>query len=212
MRSAADRNATAKPPTDERTARRDAYESRVASEEAGWEGIVGECRQPKALTSCDALKAWLAKNGPPRRTGTDRPVHQTAQQQKKKQDEARQVLDAAAPAMKEFAEANLFAKLDLPGCAAGTSISGCMDVTQYLRAFPDGKHAEEARKALDEGRKKMSAKQDEEQRRADAEEKAGARRQQQASCKAACSSTTCVMFTTDDKRTKCIDQCLQGCN
>ncbi len=192
--------------------RADSVAAQRQAADADWERVVGECREPKSLTSCDSLRAWVDKNSPRRRNGVDSTVSYQDAQLQKKRDDARKILDSAALALKGFAEADSWAHVDLGRCAAATTRDDCTSASQYLARFPGGAHVDEAKKALEAADKKLTAQEEQAQRQADAQQAAAAHQQQQANCKAACSTTTCVMFTTDDKKSKCVAQCVQGCN
>jgi hypothetical protein len=176
--------------------------------------IVGDCREPKATTSCDSLRTWYLSTAPrPRDLGdTDSTrTYQQVQLEKKRQD-AKQILDAAAPALRALAEADLWTHVDLPRCSAAVDSGDCVSTNEYVRRFPDGPHFAEAQTVLDAAQKRFAAKALQEQQKADAEQRAAGRRQQQANCKAACSTTTCVMYTTEDKKAQCVAQCVEGCH
>jgi hypothetical protein len=181
-----------------------------AAERAEWDGIVGECRAPKTLRSCDSLKAWVARMTP-RRSGIDTTYEYQDKSELKRKDDAREILDAAAPVLKDIADAEQWARVDVARCTTAASDDACTPVLEYRQRFPTGKHIEEANAAAVEGLRKLETRAALERRRREAEERSAAQRQQQAGCKRACPGK-CVAFTVDDKKAQCLAQCEQECN
>jgi len=122
------------------------------------ERLVGDCRAPSAVTSCDSLRTWYLATAPRPREGTDSPnPYQQAQLEKRRQT-AKEILDAAAPALRVFAEAQLWSNVDLPRCSSATTRDDCLSVATYLARYPDGKHVQEAHAVYDAADRRLAAK------------------------------------------------------
>ena len=59
------------------------------------------------------------------------------EEHKQHADEARQILNAAAPALKDFVDDDAWAQADVPHCTPANPDAECMGVTSYLQRFPE---------------------------------------------------------------------------
>jgi hypothetical protein len=157
----------------------------------GWAlADVEGCRQPTSATSCDKLSAFLDAF----------PIGPHA-------EEAQGVLDASRPAINSFADEAAWQKAASESCRSAKPTSAeeaCQGVTDYLKIFPDGKHATEAKHALDVAIEAPRRAEAGRQKRAQEMAAEQAKRvQQTAACRQAC--------TAGCKGNKeCAQQCVQG--
>jgi hypothetical protein len=104
---------------------------------------VGGCRSPTALDSCAGVQRYLA---------TFKGVGNHS-------EDAAAILKQATPALMGLADEKRWSSIDLEACRSysGADPEGvnqtCAPVSDYLKAFPNGAHADMARSALDQGKK-----------------------------------------------------------
>ena len=109
---------------------------------AAWKVASPPCALPTSAKSCDGVREFLAKypDGPNSRAATD-------------------MLAAAQPKLKAFADEESWAQLKLPTCARPTFgaksedvSNACAPLSRYLTDFPSGAHRPAVEGALKRGR------------------------------------------------------------
>lgn len=204
----AQREAAAKAEADDEAAKKAAEDIARAEDDANFNRILSDCREPKNATSCDELKALYLRSEPQRGPGRAQRTGKDMQRDAERHLEAGEVLEASKSAIRDFADDETWAQANHGRCALGDD---CMAVHRYLSQFPSGKHAEAARKAVSDGARVRAERDEREQRQAEAEERAQTARARQASCKSRCASETCIAYTAVDKKAACVAQCVEAC-
>jgi hypothetical protein len=171
------------------------------------ERLIGDCRAPKASNSCDSLKNWYLATAPRPREGTDSVNAYVQAQFEKKRQEAKQILDAAAPVLRGFADADLWMHVDLQSCAAASTRDACASVFQYISRFPDGRHVDDAKAVFVVADKRLTAKEQQQRAQAAAAQRMPAARSQQA-------PATSGSDDSNDRRRQAagLANCLSACN
>jgi hypothetical protein len=187
--------------------KRDAEDREHAAKEQ-WDAVVGDCRAPVNAHSCDSLLAWYQSTGPRRQPGS---TDTYLPPPDPKRDEAKKILDAAAPAIRDFADADAWSQVDVGRCTNAATSDDCSSISAYLSRFPNGQHATDAQAAFNRGEAKLAAEERLAQQRAASQQRAAAAAQSVLSCKSDCAQNKCVAYTTDDKKQQCIASCQAGC-
>jgi hypothetical protein len=130
-----------------------AAQAKAAEDEAAWQAAdPSTCAAAAAATACAPLDAFLKA----------RPNSPHAQQ-------AQQTLDAARPAITALADTAAWADANPAACKAPRKLTDCDGITAYMRDFPNGAHASEARATRDVSARAIDMLGKQEQARLDAE-------------------------------------------
>jgi outer membrane lipopolysaccharide assembly protein LptE/RlpB len=191
-----------------------------------WDAMLTECREPTSRTSCDRVKAWL-KGDHAQRASTNLSLADAqevakavrnggslgailaarAAEDRRKGDEARQVLQAGEAKIKIIVANEAWAKVDAERCKQAEFEKDCADVMAFLRRFPYAPQASEAQAMLSQvGQRRVAKRQAELQAAAEdaeAQRKKEAAMQQKAAQDAQCRSG-CAAYTDPEARSQCI--------
>lgn len=137
------------------------------------------CRTPKATGSCDSVRRFLQTF----------PAGAHAK-------EAKQVLDGAKAKLTQLEDDDRWSHLDLAACSdkkfdtPEEVVGACVPLWRYLEDFPQGRHADDVRKAFNAGEargQRLASEQRKEQEAAEKKAAEAERRQCVAQCKIGCS-------------------------
>jgi hypothetical protein len=119
----------------------EARERREQEVRSAWELTdVDSCRSPATETACDSVSDFV------RRFPDDQQAI-----------EARALVEAAEPRLAELREESAWAKIDVTSCKNPKETDSCDSVDVYLDEFPEGKHAEEAKRLRARAEKRIAA-------------------------------------------------------
>ncbi len=104
---------------------------RKADRTAWGEANVDACRAPEKSTDCDGIDAYLA-----------------AFPQGEHVDEAKQILESVMPTLGPMRDEAAWKAADAPRCRSPKSSGDCDGVQAYVKEYPQGRHADEARRLL----------------------------------------------------------------
>lgn len=177
-------------------------------EAAAWDTLpIASCKNPKESTSCDPVREFLKKYPDGAHTA-----------------EAKALLEEMEPTLQDLYSRETWAGLSIAQCrdrAFETSTDGevaCIPVREFLNAYPDGAHSEEAGAILKEAEKRIARlrrEEEEARKKADAAARAEearraaeARKQCIGTCKMGCS--TWQVANEESCRTGCIARNCSG--
>lgn len=175
----------------------------VRDERLWAQSTVDACRSPTTVDSCAGVKRYLA---------TFKGVGNHS-------DDANDILKAATPTLTSMADEQRWSGVDIEPCRSysGTDPEGinqsCTPVNDYLKAFPNGAHADVAREALAKGQRihdqlvaRVAAAERQEQAAELARQRAEAAKRR-AQCPAVCRMQCSSRLHFDE----CFAGCLQLC-
>jgi hypothetical protein len=153
----------------------------VLRERREWANLkVERCRNPSFATDCDEVVRFIS-------TFPKSPHF----------DEAQSVLNEGQKKIVAIEDQRVWKEVDLATCTRGkaTTVAEaetlCNSVEVYMNRFPTGKHAEEAKRAVEQGKRRtaeMQARLDREAKEAELKETQAERRKCEAECRFVCSS------------------------